>query len=374
MGVVNVTPDSFSDGGVHLRSGGRDCRRAPPAGRGRGDRRRRRRVDAAGGRTRLGRRGAAPRRPRTRGARRAARVDRHSEGGGRTAGARARRRARQRRHRAARRSRAGGRRRGRRRVSLPDAHAGRAADDAARPALRRRRRRRGGIPRGAAGVRGRPRGSTRSRICLDPGFGFGKTPDQNLAAAAGARRARRARPAGARRPLAQVARSAARWAIRRPARVSVDGSVGAAVAAFDRGASIFRVHDVRPHVEALALAAAVERGRRRVTVEVLGIELVGYHGVLEEERRRGQRFLVDVWLEPVGERAAASDEIEDAVDYRDVVALVRRGLGGQGLPPARGARRCDRRPTAWVDCPLRAFGSACASPTSSWRCRWSTRP
>ena len=31
-------------------------------------------------------------------------------------------------------------------------------------------------------------------------------------------------------------------------------------AAFDRGASIFRVHDVRPHVEALALAAAVERG------------------------------------------------------------------------------------------------------------------
>jgi dihydropteroate synthase len=38
-------------------------------------------------------------------------------------------------------------------------------------------------------------------------------------------------------------------------------SVGAAVAAFDRGASIFRVHDVRAHVEALAVAAAVERGR-----------------------------------------------------------------------------------------------------------------
>jgi dihydropteroate synthase len=34
-------------------------------------------------------------------------------------------------------------------------------------------------------------------------------------------------------------------------------SVGAAVAAFDRGASIFRVHDVREHVEALAVAAAV---------------------------------------------------------------------------------------------------------------------
>ena len=31
-------------------------------------------------------------------------------------------------------------------------------------------------------------------------------------------------------------------------------------AAFDRGASLFRVHDVRSHVEALAVAAAVERG------------------------------------------------------------------------------------------------------------------
>ena len=34
-------------------------------------------------------------------------------------------------------------------------------------------------------------------------------------------------------------------------------SLGAAVAAYERGASIFRVHDVREHVEALAAARAV---------------------------------------------------------------------------------------------------------------------
>ena len=34
-------------------------------------------------------------------------------------------------------------------------------------------------------------------------------------------------------------------------------SVGAAVAAFDRGATILRVHDVREHVEALRAAQAV---------------------------------------------------------------------------------------------------------------------
>jgi 7,8-dihydroneopterin aldolase/epimerase/oxygenase len=60
-----------------------------------------------------------------------------------------------------------------------------------------------------------------------------------------------------------------------------------------------------------------------VVVEVLGIELHGFHGVLEDERREGQRFVVDVWLEPADGAAAMTDRIEDAVDYREVVALVR---------------------------------------------------
>jgi dihydroneopterin aldolase len=62
-------------------------------------------------------------------------------------------------------------------------------------------------------------------------------------------------------------------------------------------------------------------------VELRGIELYGYHGVLEEERRDGQRFVYDVELE-VGDRGA-SDRIEDAVDYRDVAATVREVNDGQ---------------------------------------------
>ena len=42
---------------------------------------------------------------------------------------------------------------------------------------------------------------------------------------------------------------------------SLPASLGGAVAAFERGASILRVHDVRETVEALAVAAAVERGK-----------------------------------------------------------------------------------------------------------------
>jgi 7,8-dihydroneopterin aldolase/epimerase/oxygenase len=63
-----------------------------------------------------------------------------------------------------------------------------------------------------------------------------------------------------------------------------------------------------------------------VTIELQGIELYGFHGVLEAERTHGQRFLVDLELDldpDTSATAAASDRIEDAVDYRDVVDAVR---------------------------------------------------
>ncbi|MGI8421520.1 MAG: dihydroneopterin aldolase, partial [Gaiellaceae bacterium] len=52
-----------------------------------------------------------------------------------------------------------------------------------------------------------------------------------------------------------------------------------------------------------------------VIVEVMGLELHGKHGVLDEERRDGQRFLFDLRLETAEPQ---DDRIEDAVDYREV--------------------------------------------------------
>jgi 7,8-dihydroneopterin aldolase/epimerase/oxygenase len=64
-----------------------------------------------------------------------------------------------------------------------------------------------------------------------------------------------------------------------------------------------------------------------VKVELHGLELKGYHGVHEEERRRGQLFVYDVELE-VGD-LGADDRIENAVDYSEVAAAVREVAGGQ---------------------------------------------
>jgi dihydroneopterin aldolase len=60
-----------------------------------------------------------------------------------------------------------------------------------------------------------------------------------------------------------------------------------------------------------------------VTIELHGILLHGHHGVLDHERRDGQRFFVDVELDLAHDAAGRADEIEDAVDYRQVVARVR---------------------------------------------------
>ena len=101
-------------------------------------------------------------------------------------------------------------------------------------------------------------GIAEDRICVDPGIGFGKTAEHNLELL---RRLDRIVSLG--RPvLVGVSRKStlARVLRERGAVGSDAASVGAAVAAFDRGAALFRVHEVRPHVEALAAAAAVERG------------------------------------------------------------------------------------------------------------------
>jgi dihydropteroate synthase len=94
-------------------------------------------------------------------------------------------------------------------------------------------------------------GISEERICLDPGIGFGKTGEHNFEL---------------------IRRLDVLLALGRPVLVGfsrksslrrltgsddlLGASVAAAVAAFERGATILRVHDVKAHVDALAVAAA----------------------------------------------------------------------------------------------------------------------
>ncbi|HUH15928.1 MAG TPA: dihydropteroate synthase [Gaiellaceae bacterium] len=98
-------------------------------------------------------------------------------------------------------------------------------------------------------------GIPEEHVCLDPGIGFGKTPAQNFELI----RRLDALTALGRPVLVGLSRKSSLGRLFDPdARTgTLAASLGAAVAAFERGASIFRVHDVREHVEALTAAGAV---------------------------------------------------------------------------------------------------------------------
>ncbi|HWB56700.1 MAG TPA: dihydropteroate synthase [Gaiellaceae bacterium] len=99
-------------------------------------------------------------------------------------------------------------------------------------------------------------GIPEEHVCLDPGIGFGKTVEHNLRLLA-----RLDELVAIGRPVL-VGASRKRFLGRvlgDPEALTgpVSAGVAAAVLAYERGASLFRVHDVREHVEALAAARAV---------------------------------------------------------------------------------------------------------------------
>ena len=99
-------------------------------------------------------------------------------------------------------------------------------------------------------------GIAEDRVCLDPGIGFGKTVEHNFELI---RRLGELTALG--RPVVVgVSRKSSLGKLLGDPDAktgSVAASVGAAVAAYERGATILRVHDVREHVEALTAARAV---------------------------------------------------------------------------------------------------------------------
>ena len=99
-------------------------------------------------------------------------------------------------------------------------------------------------------------GIAEERVCLDPGIGFGKTVEHNFELI---RRLGELTALG--RPvLVGISRKSSLGKLLGDPDAttgSVAASVGAAVAAYERGATILRVHDVREHVEALTAARAV---------------------------------------------------------------------------------------------------------------------
>jgi dihydropteroate synthase len=101
-------------------------------------------------------------------------------------------------------------------------------------------------------------GIARDRIVLDPGIGFGKTPEQSLAAIAGLARLR---AFGLPLLIGLSRKRFINAVVPSKPQDRLAGSLAGAVLAVLDGAAIVRVHDVAETVQALRVAAAIQAAR-----------------------------------------------------------------------------------------------------------------
>jgi dihydropteroate synthase len=162
-------------------------------------------------------------------------------------------------------------------------------------------------------------GIAADRLVLDPGIGFAKTPSTTgRCCAAWDALDRLGFPL-----LLAVSRKAFLGRLLGSAEQPVppgdrDAASVALTALFAaRGVWGVRVHDVRPHADAartaVRLAAQPRAAEPTVTIALSGVRARGFHGVLAEERRRGQEFVVDARLDVT--RTRVSDDLDTTVDY-----------------------------------------------------------
>ncbi len=169
----------------------------------------------------------------------------------------------------------------------------------------------------AAGVR---------QVVADPGLGFAKTAEHNLALLAhlsslslglpflvgASRKAFLGALLGGRDPRGARRRDGRRDGARRAGR-----RVGGARAR-------------RPPLRRRRPGRGRGRGGRvRDRIALRGLRVRGFHGVLAAEREQGQDFLVDAVLSVDVREAAASDDLEDTVDYGALALALAEVVAGE---------------------------------------------
>jgi dihydropteroate synthase len=175
-------------------------------------------------------------------------------------------------------------------------------------------------------------GIERGNIILDPGIGFGKEAEHNwkllhnvdtLLALGypiliGVSRKRflaglLAAPDGTPRTVGE--------------RDTASAVLGAHI--LQRGAWGVRVHDVRATSDAYLALGAVNPDPALDSIELRGLREFGHHGVLEHERIEGQYFSVDATLGLSISHAAHTDHLADSVNYAVVADAIRARIAGE---------------------------------------------
>lgn len=161
-------------------------------------------------------------------------------------------------------------------------------------------------------------------VLVDPGIGFGKTLEHNLDLLANLSELRQI---GAPLVLGASRKSFLdRLLGGVPVEERLTGTLAVNAWAAALGtADVLRVHDVEPHRQ-LAESIAALRGRRRSPaprrrVLARGIVCRGRIGVTAEERAKPQKLLVDIDVTLTAQCPGTRDELDETVDYAELAAI-----------------------------------------------------
>ena len=81
-------------------------------------------------------------------------------------------------------------------------------------------------------------------------------------------------------------------------------------------------------------------------IELRGLTFFAYHGVLPEERQKGNTFVVDLTLETDITRAVCTDELSDTINYAEAYEVARLEMS---VPSLLLEHVCGRIASALLD-------------------------
>ena len=158
------------------------------------------------------------------------------------------------------------------------------------------------------------------RVVLDPGIGFGKTVEHNLTLLANLDRLIRL---GAPVLIGLSRKSFLGKITGAPVADRLASTLAANTAAALAGAHLFRVHDVRPHREALDVVRRLRGARRAysgLTLQISGIACRARIGATADERASPQELCLDLEAEV---DPPSNDRLQQAVDYGQLAGEAR---------------------------------------------------
>lgn len=64
-------------------------------------------------------------------------------------------------------------------------------------------------------------------------------------------------------------------------------------------------------------------------IELIGVEAFGYHGVYEQEKKQGQKFIVDIIVWTNFATAAQTDQLDNTISYVDLARIAVEAIQGE---------------------------------------------